>query len=102
MYAIIDTLATLRGNAIVLNGVLFFLLVGVYFVSVKLFVYRYKRRYNKMPVFNGMFRLYSKSLISNAPSKKEKAFYIATNKLTVVFNSLLVVTVFIFVLLCFR
>lgn len=101
MYAIIDTLTMLKGEPIVLNGILFFLLVGVYFASIKLFIYRYKKKYHKLPLFNGMFKLYNKNLISNAPSKREKAFYIATNKLTVVFNSLLVVTVLSFVMLCF-
>jgi hypothetical protein len=101
MYAIIDSIMVVKGTVIALSGMLFFLLVGLYFATVKYIVYRYKKKYNMTPVFNGPFKLYSKSLLSNVPSQKEKDLYIATNKLTVVFNSLIVASVFAFVILSF-
>jgi hypothetical protein len=48
-----------------------------------------------------MFRLYNKNLISNAPSKREKKFYMVANKVTVAFNCMLLAMVFMFVIACF-
>ncbi len=82
----------------------FLTFVAVYFLYVvimKVHLYLYKKHYNKSPVHYRNFRIYSSSLISNAPSKTEKVFYRQTNRITYFFNGLLISACLLYVVLCF-
>ncbi len=82
----------------------FLTFVAVYFlyaVIMKVHFYLYKKHYNKSPVHYRNFRIYSSSLISNAPSKTEKVFYRQTNRITYFFNGLLISVCLVYVVLCF-
>ncbi len=73
----------------------------VYVGIIKVHLYLYKKHYNKSPVHYRNFRIYSSSLISNAPSKTEKIFYRQTNRITYFFNGLLIAACLVYVILCF-
>jgi hypothetical protein len=100
---VLEIFTILKTNVCLAVALGFFIIIALHFAALKLLLYRYKRKYHKTPiVFSGMFRFYSKTLISNVPSRREQQFYMATNKFTLVFNSLLVATVCLFLLICFR
>lgn len=77
-------------------------LYALYTIVIRVHVGKYVRKHRSKPVHYKTFRMYSESLITNAPSKKEKHFYRVTNKITLVFNVLLVAAFAVFLLLCFR
>jgi membrane protein required for beta-lactamase induction len=85
-----------------LTFITFVALYTIYSIIIQLHLRAYRQKYNSKPVHFKAFRLYSKSLISNSPSKKEKNFYIKTNKITYFFNALLVASCLVYVLICFR
>jgi len=82
----------------------FLTFVTVYFLYVgimKVHLYWYKKQYHKSPIHYRNFRIYSSSLISNAPSKTEKVFYRQTNRITYFFNSILIASCLVYVVICF-
>ncbi|MES2702347.1 MAG: hypothetical protein V4649_06890 [Bacteroidota bacterium] len=99
---ILNILMLIKEDMLLLSAAAFVALNIIYFTSVKFMLFRFKRKYDKSPLANSMFRVYSSNLISNSPSKKEKRYYIASNKVTLVFNTLLVLCVLFFVMVCFR
>jgi len=83
----------------------FALIIAVYIIYVVVIgthLYSYKKKHQSLPVHYKAFRLYSANLISNSPSKKEKKFYRDTNKITIFFNSLLVLSFLICLFFVFR
>jgi len=83
-------------------GFLAFVTVYSLYVGImKVHLYLYKKHYNKSPVHYRNFRIYSSSLISNAPTKTEKVFYRQTNRITYFFNGLLISACLVYVVLCF-
>jgi hypothetical protein len=100
-----DTLKTyfaqLGHDFISLSLITFFALYIIYTIVIRLHLYGYKKKYNTKPVHYKAFRLYSKSLISNSPSKKDKQFYITTNRITYFFNALLLISFGIYIVICF-
>jgi hypothetical protein len=74
---------------------------ALYLLSTRFLLLSYRSKYREKPYHYKMFRLYNEKLISNAPSRKEKSFYIAANKITRVFNAMLLVSVLVFVVACF-
>jgi vacuolar-type H+-ATPase subunit C/Vma6 len=95
-------LSQISHDFISLSFITFVTLYMMYMAVIKIHVYQYKTKHKVKPIHYKTFRLYSKSLISNAPSKKEKKFYATTNKITYVFNGLLVTAFVIYLLICFR
>lgn len=91
----------LTRDFIYLSILTFVLLFVVYLVTMKIHVYRYTSKHSRQPIHYKMFRLYNKTLISNAPSKKEKEFYRATNKITWTFNALTIAAFLIYLYLVF-
>jgi len=92
-------LSTIKHDSILLGCVTFAAVFLIYLVVMQVNVYGYAKRHETQPLHYKFFRLYSKSLIKNAPSKSEKKFYNKTNKITYFFNSLIltVFAVFIFI-----
>lgn len=84
-----------------LSFIIFVALYLVYTVVVRAHVYSYTKRYTTKPVHYKTFRLYSKSLITNSPSKKEKRFYVMTNRITYFFNLVLIVAFVVCLFICF-
>ncbi len=84
-----------------LSFITFILLYLTYTVVVQAHVYSYKKKYDSKPIHYKTFRLYSKSLITNSPSKKEKRFYQRTNKITYFFNAVLVTAFAVYLFICF-
>ncbi len=84
-----------------LSLITFVALYIIYSVVMKIHLYKYQQKYNTKPVHYKVFRVYSKSLIANSPSKKDKKFYIQTNRIVYFFNILLVVACVVYVFICF-
>lgn len=93
--------AQVRHDFVSFSFLAFLVLYLVYLVVVRIHVYLYERKHRSKPLHYKLFRLYSKSLISNAPSKKEKKFYRQTNKITFFFNMLLVLAFVAYLIICF-
>jgi len=90
------------GTDFITLGFLTFVSVYILYIGImKVHLYLYKKHYNKQPIHYRNFRIYSSSLISNAPSKTEKNFYRQTNRITYFFNGLLITTCLVYVLICF-
>lgn len=62
----------------------------MYLVVMRINMYLYTQKHDKRPLHYKIFRVYSKNLINNCPSKSEKKFYKKTNKITYFFNSSLI------------
>jgi hypothetical protein len=92
----------LASNHIFASFVLIIAVYTIYLVVISMHLYSYKKRHQTLPVHYKAFRLYSSNLISNSPSKKEKKFYRDTNKITVFFNSLLVLSFLLCLFFVFR
>ena len=84
-----------------LSFITFVTLYFAYFIVIKLHVAAYQGRHRSKPLHYKTFRLYSKNLISNAPSKKEKKFYTTTNRITYFFNALLIIAFIAYIFICF-
>lgn len=95
-------LSQLGHDFISLSLITFVALYIIYTIVIRLHLRNYSNKYNAKPVHYKSFRLYSQSLISNSPSKKEKKFYIQTNRITYFFNGILVTAFIIYILICFR
>jgi hypothetical protein len=91
----------LSHDFISLSFLTFLILYLLYIIVIRIHLYIYKQKHNSKPVHYKNFRLYSQSLISNSPSKKEKKFYVQTNKITFFFNFLLVTSCIIYIFMCF-
>lgn len=78
----------LKNDTIALSFFIFVLIFGLYLIVIRLHVWRYVNANSRKPVHYRLFRLYDKTMISNAPSKKEKQFYKDTNKITWTFNTI--------------
>jgi hypothetical protein len=92
----------ITGNLIFLSFSVVIILYLIYMMVIRYCLYQYKNKYQSLPVHYKTFRMYSKNLISNSPSRKEKKFYVQMNKITLFFNVLLISASVIFLLLCFR
>jgi len=92
----------IKNDFVLLTLITFGILYGVYMLIVRLHVAGYIRKNSKKPMHFKMFRLYSKSLVNNAPSKKEKQFYINANKITWFFNTLTIVMFVGYLLIVFK
>jgi len=92
----------LASNHIFASFALIILVYVFYLVVIGMHLYSYKKKHQSLPVHYKAFRLYSSNLISNSPSKKEKKFYRDTNKITIFFNSLLVLSFLICLFFVFR
>ncbi len=95
-------LSKISHDFISLSFITFIALYISYIVVIKVHLYLYSSKYKTKPVHYKTFRLYNKSLISNSPSKKEKKFYIVTNRITYTFNLILVSAFVIYIFICFR
>ncbi len=95
-------IATISHDFASLSFITFIVLYVAYTAVVKIHVYTYTKKYNSKPIHYKTFRLYSKSLITNSPSKKEKEFYSVTNKITYFFNFILIAAFVIYIFICFR
>lgn len=95
-------LSQITHDFVSLSFITFVTLYFAYFIVIKIHVAAYEGRHRSKPIHYKTFRLYSKSLISNAPSKKEKKFYIATNRITYFFNALLIAAFVVYIFICFR
>lgn len=78
----------LKNDSIALSFFIFVLIFALYLVVIRVHVWRYVNTNSRKPVHYRLFRLYDKTMISNAPSKREKQFYKDTNKITWTFNSI--------------
>ncbi len=96
-----NILSSIGNDFITQTLVTFVGLYGFYMLVARIHLYLYQRDNKRKPVHYRMFRLYSKSLISNAPSKKEKQFYIVTNRLTWFFNTVMIVAFLIYLIKVF-
>lgn len=96
-----EILKSIRNDFVSQTLVTFVGLYTIYMLVARAHLYLYQRENRRKPVHYRMFRLYSKSLISNAPSKKEKQFYIATNRLTWFFNTVMIVAFFVYLMKVF-
>ncbi len=85
-----------------LSFITFVTLYTLYTIVIRLHVNAYSQKNKSKPLHYKPFRLYSKSLINNAPSKKEKHFYIATNRITYAFNLIMVIAFVVYIFICFR
>ncbi|GAA4465802.1 hypothetical protein GCM10023093_18610 [Nemorincola caseinilytica] len=97
-----EYLNLIKNDFVLLSFITFAVLYLVYMVVIKMHVAKYERKNSKPPMHYKMFRLYSKNLVNNAPSKKEKQFYIATNKITWFFNTLTLVFFVAYLIIVFR
>lgn len=95
-------LSQITHDFVSLSFITFVTLYFAYFVTIRIHVAAYHGRHRSKPLHYKTFRIYSKSLISNAPSKKEKKFYINTNRITYFFNGLLITAFIAYIFICFR
>ena len=95
-------LSQITHDFVSLSFITFVTLYFAYFIVIKIHVGAYQAKHNSKPIHYKTFRLYSKSLIGNSPSKKEKKFYINTNRITYFFNSLLIGAFVVYLFICFR
>lgn len=92
----------IKHDFVLLSLITFAIFYGIYALIVRLHLSGFIRKNSKKPMHFKMFRLYSSSLVNNAPSKKEKLFYIAANKITLFFNSLTIIIFVIYLFICFK
>lgn len=88
-----------KNDSIALSVFIFVLIFLLYLIVVKMHVARYVNANSRKPIHYRLFRLYDKTMISNAPSKKEKQFYRDTNKITWAFNSVTIAAFIIYLYL---
>lgn len=72
-----------------------------YLAATRYLLHTYRSKDRSKPYHYRMFRLYNEKIISNSPSRSEKHFYMAANKVTWVFNALLLLSVASMVVACF-
>ena len=82
----------IKDDSLLSGSSLFAVIFLGYFIVMKVHVSGYRIRHDAKPIHYKFFRLYAKSLITNSPSKSEKKFYATTNRMTFFFNSLLIAT----------
>jgi len=95
-------LSQITHDFVSLSFITFVTLYFAYFIVIKIHVAAYQVKHHSKPIHYKTFRLYSKSLITNSPSRKEKRFYITTNRITYFFNSVLIAAFIVYLFICFR